>query len=125
MDQAQSNIEVVDAALAAIQRGDLDGAMKRFEEDARWGVAEWLPEAGLHTGEAEIRRMLAQVRERFPGGYKLLGLTTYGTSDRVFIETTRAAVDDPRAKGAEHVLIAFHVVMGRIRDIREFAYSVR
>ena len=125
MDQAQSNIEVVDAALAAIQKGDLDGAMARFEEDARWGVADALPEAGLYTGQAEVRQMLSALRERYRGGYKLLGLTAYGTTDRVFVETTRAPGEDARSKGAEHVLMAFHVVMGRVRDVREFAYSVR
>ncbi len=125
MEQAQSNIEVVEAALAAILKGDLDGAMERFEEDARWGVAEALPEAGLYTGEAEIRELLSSVRERYRGGYKLLGLTAYGTKDHVFVETTRAPGDDARAKGSEHVLMSFHLVMGRVRDVREFAYSVR
>ncbi|MCA9608671.1 MAG: nuclear transport factor 2 family protein [Myxococcales bacterium] len=125
MDQAQSNIEVVEAALEAIQNGDLKGAMARFEEEIRWGVAEWLPQAGLHDGHDAVQQMLGAVRERFPGGYKLLGLTAYGTKDHVFVETTRAAGDHPHREGAEHVLLAFHVVMGKIRDVREFAYSIR
>ncbi|MBX3272611.1 MAG: nuclear transport factor 2 family protein [Sandaracinaceae bacterium] len=124
MDQAQSNIQVVESALAAIQSGDLDAALTRFEEDARWGAAQWLGHAGLHTGQAEIRRMLAAVRERFSGGYRFLGQTAYGTADHVFVETTRSGGDGPRAAGAEHVLMSFHVVMGRIREVHEHAYAI-
>lgn len=125
MDQAQSNIEVVEAALGAIVNGDLDGAMARFEDDARWGVAESLPQGGLHQGRKAIVDMLGEVRERYPGGYKLLGLTAYGTKDHVFVETTRAFGDHAHGKGAEHVLLAFQLVMGKVRDVREFVYSVR
>ena len=124
MDQAQSNIEVVDAALAAIQKGDLDGAMTRFEEDARWGVAQWLPEAGLHTGGPAIRAMLAKVRERFKGGYQLFHMTAYATPDRVFVEATRAGASGERGKGGEHVMMVFHVVMGRVREVRELVYAI-
>lgn len=124
MDQAQTNIEVVDAALAAMQDGNLDGALARFEDDARWGVAQWLPHKGMHTGKDEIRKMLVGVRERFKGGYRLLGFTAYATMDRVFVEMTRAPGDDARAKGAEHVLLTFHVVMGRVREVREMVYAI-
>jgi len=123
MDEAQSNIEVVDAALTAIQGGDLDGALGRFEEDARWGVARSLPQGGLHTGRGEIGKMLGAVRERFSGGYKFLHLTVHGTKDHVFAEATRSAGKE-RGEGAEHVLMLFHVVMGRIREAREFVYEV-
>lgn len=124
MDDAQSNIEVVEAALVAIQDGDMDGALSRMEEDARWGVARSLPEGGLHTGRDEIREMFAAVRERFPGGYRFLHLTVHGTKDHVFAEATRSAGAE-RAEGAEHVLVMFHVVMGKIREAREFVYEVR
>lgn len=124
MDAAQSNIEVMDAALVAILKGDLDGAVGRFEEDARWGVAQWLPNSGLHEGHAGIRSYLASVKERL-GEYKLLHLNVYGTSDHVFAEGTRATGDDAYAEGSEHVLLVAHVVMGKIREVREFAYAVR
>jgi len=123
MDDAQSNIEVVDAAVRAIQDGDLDGALARFEEDARWGVARSLPQGGLYDGREAIGKMLGAVRERFSGGYKFLHLTVHGTKDHVFAEATRSSGAE-RAEGAEHILIAFHVVMGRIREAREFVYEV-
>ena len=125
MDAAQSNIEVVDAAFAALLEGDLDGALTRFEEDARYGVAQWLPNAGMHEGRTGIRAYLSSIRERFGGDYKMLHLNVYATADHVFAEMTRASDGDPYAEGSEHVLLVAHLVMGKIREVREFAYAVR
>jgi hypothetical protein len=122
MDVTQSNIETVDKALEQILAGDLD--LSLFEDGARWGVAEFLPEGGLHTGRDAIRTMLANRRERFPGGYRLRRMSIWGTPDRVFVECTRA----PEAAGeerGEHIALMFTLVVGRIRDVREFAYSRR
>lgn len=125
MDAAQSNIEVMDKSLEAILEGDLDGALTRFEEDARYGVAQWLPNAGLHEGHAGIRAYLGSVRERFGGSYQMLHLNVYATSDHVFAEMTRSSSDDAYASGSEHVMLVAHVVMGKIREVRELAYAIR
>ncbi len=120
MDQAQSNIEAVEATLRSIEQGDFDGALGRFEEDARWDVSSFLPQAGWHDGTEAIKKLLGAMRERFPTGYRHLGLTVYGTPDHVFAETTRAAGPDP--EGTEHVLLSFQLVMGRIRGVKEFVF---
>ena len=56
---------------------------------------------------------------------RFVRVTAYGPPDRVFAGPTRAAGGDAKAKGAEHVMLAFQVVMGRIRGVREFVYEVK
>ena len=124
MKQAQGNIDLVTATLSDFEAGKLEAGLEHFEDEARWGVAKLLPNGGLSEGKDAIRKMLGQVRERFNGGYRFLHLNVYGASDHVFAETTRTGGDDSYSKGSEHVLLSFHVVMGRVREVREFVYAI-
>lgn len=122
--QAQTNIDVVQKALTSIAAGKIDDAMAQFEDDAKWHTAESLAESGMHEGRDAIRAMLGSTRERFRGGFKLLNLSVHGTHDHAFAEYTRASGDDAHAKGAEHCLAVFEVVMGKIRSARDFVHCV-
>lgn len=120
--QAETNIDVAQSALMAIAEGKLDEAMAQFEPEAKWSVAKALPEAGVHEGADAIRKMLAAQRERFPGGYQLVNLSVHGAHDHAFAEFTRAKGGDAYADGSEHVLTVFSVVMGKIREVRDFVH---
>lgn len=122
--QAETNIDVVQKALTSIAAGNLDAAIAQFEEDAKWNVAEGLPETGMHEGRDALRAMIGATRERFRGGFKLLNLSVHGTHDHAFAEYTRAKGDDAYAEGSEHVLTVFELVMGKIRSARDFVHCV-
>ena len=122
--QAETNIDVVQKALTAIAEGKLDVALSQFEDSAKWSVAQGLPEAGVHEGHEAIRRMLGEVRERFTGGFKLLNLSVHGTHDQAFAEYTRARDGDAYGEGSEHCVTVFEMVMGKIREARDFVHRV-
>lgn len=120
--QAETNIEVVSKTLRAIAEGDIDAALGQFERDGKWNVAQGLPEAGVYDGPDAIRKMLAAVRERLHGGYKLQNLSVHGTHDHAFAEYTRSRTDDSYGPGSEHCLVVFDMVMGKIREARDFVH---
>lgn len=60
---SDSNVQVVQEAYAAFQRGDVDGVLSRLNEDIDWqfyGPTE-LPTAGPRKGKAEVGRFFQQV----------------------------------------------------------------
>lgn len=120
--QAETNIDVVQKTLTAIAEGKLDVALEQFEENAKWIGAQGRPEAGVHEGKDAIRKTIGAVRERFTGGFKVLNLSVHGTHDHAFAEYTRSRTDDAYAEGSEHVLTVFEMVMGKIREARDFVH---
>jgi ketosteroid isomerase-like protein len=122
MKANDTNLETVSAVLAAITDGKLDVALNNFEESAKWRCADALPESGTHDGKKAIGAMLTRVRERYRNKLHLLGLTVYAGDGHVFAEYTRSGTSDAYGPGSEHVLAVFEVVLGKIREAREFVF---
>jgi ketosteroid isomerase-like protein len=125
MQRRDANIEAVNHALIAIEQGNLKEALSFFEDEAMWRRAAVLPGGGTFEGHASIEALLHGIRERLGGRLHLLGLTLYGAGEHVFADYTVSPSEDAYADGAEHVLTAFDVVLGKIREVREFAFRVR
>lgn len=119
MKDTEANIETVTCALTAIVEGKLDDLRAQLDADPKWNVTTFLPEAGLHEGADAMVNMLGVRRERFAGGYAFKHLTVHGTHDHVFAEYTRTGATDVEG---EHCMAVFELVMGKIREIREFAF---
>jgi uncharacterized protein len=56
-----ANVDTVKAAWDAFQRGDADGVLEAYTDDARWDGwnAQGLPGSGRFEGKEELRRMLS------------------------------------------------------------------
>lgn len=125
MYDQQGNEEAVNRALIEIAEGKLGAAVAQFEEDAKWRRADVLPAGGTYEGRAAIERMLADQRERLGGRLHVLNLTLHTAGEHVFADYTLSPSSDALEEGAEHVLTAFDVVLGKIREAREFAFTRR
>jgi ketosteroid isomerase-like protein len=55
------NVDTLKAGYEAFARGDLDGAMKDFDDGIRWENpnAPALPNPGVHEGKEKVRELLA------------------------------------------------------------------
>ena len=71
MKEADSNIEAVSRAFAAIAEGDIDQAVTQLDQDAKWDVAHALPEGGHYEGRDAIREMLRRQQQRL-GNFRRL-----------------------------------------------------
>lgn len=125
MHDQQANEAAVNRAIVAIAEGKLGAALAQFEEDAKWCRADLLPSGGTYQGRAAIERMLTDQRERMGGRPHVLNLTLHGAGEHVFADYTFSPGSDPYEEGAEHVLTAFDVVLGKIREVRQFAFTRR
>ncbi|MCC6873417.1 MAG: nuclear transport factor 2 family protein [Sandaracinaceae bacterium] len=122
MRTSEANVEIVSKLLAAVTQGNLEVAVSAFEDDAKWRCAESLPEAGTHEGKAGLQKLFGAVRKRYRNEPHYLHLTVNATDDHVFAEYSRSGSSDPYAPGSEHAITVFHVVMGKIREAREFVF---
>jgi hypothetical protein len=57
---AASDREVVVGSYAALNRGDIDGALAALAEDAEWHESGALPDAGVYIGREAIRAFLTE-----------------------------------------------------------------
>jgi hypothetical protein len=125
MNDTDTNEGAVHRALIAIAEGNFGAALDQFEADAKWRRTELLPNGGTFEGREAIGKMLTDARERVGGRAHILNLTIHGSGEHVFADYTFSPSSDPQEEGAEHVLTAFEVVLGKIREVRQFAFKVR
>ena len=125
MKNEDVNTDAVNKAIIGIAEGNLERVLGQFEEDAKWRRSPLLASGGTYEGKKAIEGMLAEMRERLGGRLHVLNLTMYGTGEQVFADYTISPSSDELAEGAEHVLTAFDVVLGKIREAREFVFSRR
>jgi len=123
--QETPNTSAVNTALVAFAEGNIDGFLAQFEEDAKWRRSDLLPEAGTYEGRAAIGGLIKSILERLGGRLHILELTLYGAGEHVFADYTVSPSSDPMDDGSTHVLTTFDVVLGKIREAREFAFRVR
>ncbi len=120
MKTTESNVDTVSSLLTAVTQGNLDAALSAFEEDAKWRCADGLPEAGTHEGKDALRKFFTAVRARYRNEPRYLQLTVKASDDHVFAEYTRSGTGDAYGPNTEHALTVFQLVMGKIREAREF-----
>jgi ketosteroid isomerase-like protein len=125
MEGHQENVDAVHRAMIAMAEGKLDAVVEQLEEDAKWRRSPLLADGGTYDGRGAIRTMMTNVRERMGGRPHVLELTVYGAGEHVFAEYTLSPSSDPLEEGSEHVLAAFSVVLGKIREAREFVFERR
>ncbi|MCB9597378.1 MAG: nuclear transport factor 2 family protein [Sandaracinaceae bacterium] len=125
MHDQDSNSLAVNRAIVAFSEGNVPGMLEQFEEDAKWRRSELLPFGGTREGREAIGELFTSVLERLGGRLHVLDLTVSATGEQVFADYTISPSSDPNAEGAAHVLTAFHVVLGKIREAREFVFRVK
>ena len=62
---ADGNVEVVAGFYAAVNRGDLDGAMTAFAPSAEWHQHSSVPDRSVYRGSAEIRAFVHSLLDEF------------------------------------------------------------
>ena len=97
-----------------------------FADEATWWVPETSPIGGTHTGRAAILAMLERAFALYdPATLKVEIVELFGEGERACV---RFQVDTLTAKGRPwqgDYLARFHVVGGRIRDVREYFDTAR
>ena len=62
---SQADIETLRLGYEAMNRGDLDGALRVAHPDIEWKTADRHPLAGTYRGHDEVRRFFEETREAF------------------------------------------------------------
>jgi ketosteroid isomerase-like protein len=122
---------VVEAYVAALQRGDIDALRASFAPDATWWLRGDLPTSGTWTGPTEILDgFLAQMTERLdptqPLSQELWRVIADG--DHAVAEWTSRATTRSGATYENDYAVVFHVRDGLIQAVREYfdtAYAAR
>jgi ketosteroid isomerase-like protein len=116
----RSNVQVIQAAYAAFQRGDIQSILDSLTEDVQWIAPPIEPVAGTYRGRAEVANFFQKVneisdfvsfdpREYVAQGDRVIALGSY-----------RASV---RSTGKEYQCdwaMAFTVRDGRVAEFQEF-----
>ena len=62
---SQADIETLRLGYEAMNRGDLDGALRLAHSDIEWKTADRHPLAGTYRGHDEVRRFFEETRGAF------------------------------------------------------------
>jgi uncharacterized protein len=123
--------EVVEAYVAALQRGDLEELRASFAPDATWSLRGGLPTSGTWTGPGEILDgFLAQMTERLDVTRPLVQelWRVIADGDHAVAEWTSRATTRSGAAYENDYAVVFQVYDGRIQAVREYfdtAYAAR
>jgi uncharacterized protein len=64
---SQENVDVVQVAYEAFERGDLDAVSQLHDPDIEWQTSTEDPDAATHRGPEAVRRYIEGYMEMFPG----------------------------------------------------------
>jgi uncharacterized protein (TIGR02246 family) len=115
--------QVVEAYVAALQRGDIDALRASFTPDATWWLRGDLPTAGVWKGPDQIldgflARMTAQLDTTRPLSQELKHVIADG--DLAVAEWTSRATTRSGAAYENDYAVVFEVRDGRIAAVREY-----
>ncbi|HSJ18175.1 MAG TPA: nuclear transport factor 2 family protein [Solirubrobacterales bacterium] len=64
---SQENVEIVQEAIEAFNRGDFETALKRMHPDIEWQTLDTFPDAETYHGHEEVREFWQTWRDTFRG----------------------------------------------------------
>jgi uncharacterized protein len=98
MADSDSELETIRASYAALNRGDMQGALEALHRDAVWRESPELPGGDVFEGRAEIEDFLAGYLEQWDVFHQRVE-STVRRGDRVLVNIHLTAVG--RESGAE------------------------
>jgi len=130
-DQTERTRAVVQAYVAALQRGDVAALRESFAPDATWSLRGDLPVSGTWTGpdaiiDGFLAKMMARLDADQPVSQELTGLVADG--DRAVAEWTSRATTSSGETYVNDYAVVFEVDGLEIAAVREYfdtAYAAR